>query len=282
MLSDGFRKKYTTIPFAIYKNRNEEIGYCYSHYHKEVEILAVVEGQMDFYLDSDYYEVKAGEVLFIPPYSVHRSTAHPGTYHECLAFDLSMLWDDALRRDLENGVLTVKSPLTADLPYTPCVFNAARSALTAHKNALPGWEMEVIGNLSVILGKLLSESFFVKSGKADLEENFVKKVIEYVSTHLSEQITSGTASKHLFLNNSYFCRLFKARFGCSFTEYLTSRRIEQSKILLNTTALSISDVAFKCGFNSFSYFGKTFRRRTGISPSDYRRKKRKNQNLTPV
>ena len=274
MLSDGFRKKYTTIPFAIYKNRNAALGHCYSHYHKEVEIITVVEGQMDFHLDACCYEVKAGEVLIIPPYCVHRSTAHPGTYHECLAFDLSILWDDALRRDLENGVLTVSSPLTLDLSYTETVYDSARSALKAYENALAGWEMEVIGNLSTIFGRLMSAGFFTKSGKANPEQGFVKKVIEYINEHLSEPITSSTAAEALYLNSSYFCRLFRAHLGCSFTEYLTGRRIEHAKILLNTTDTSVSDVALLCGFNGFSYFGKTFRERVGISPSNYRKKKR--------
>ena len=68
MLSDGFRRKYTTIPYAIYKNKNIDIAHCRHHYHKEAELIVVTEGQMDFYLGSSCYEVKAGEALFIPPY----------------------------------------------------------------------------------------------------------------------------------------------------------------------------------------------------------------------
>ena len=98
-------------------------------------------------------------------------------------------------------------------------------------------------------------------------------MLEYVKEHFDEQITSTTAAEHLHLNNSYFCRLFKRDFGCCFAEYLTSYRIERSKMLLNKTDDSISEVAIKCGFNGFSYFSKIFKSTVGIKPSQYRKKR---------
>ena len=273
MLSDGFKKKYTTIPVATYKNLNKEIGYCRHHYHKEVELLVVVDGAMDFFLGTDFFKINAGEVLFIPPYCPHHSTAYPNTYHECIAFDLSLLWDESLRHDLEKGVLTVKSHLTKELPYTKHLYNYARRAFQVHEEKRPGWEMEVIGNLSAILGKLTAESFFVRSEKINLEESFARKTIEYINEHFREAITSTTAASELHVNNSYFCRLFKKTFRCSFTEYLIYRRIEYAKILLNTTNNLISDIALECGFNGFSYFSKSFQKITGKTPSEYRKKK---------
>lgn len=270
MFSDRFKNRYTTIPFAIHKKHNEGVFQLYSHYHKEIELITVISGAIDFYVGTELYEVKEGEVLVIPPYCMHRAHMYPGTRHECICFDLSILWDDTLRRDLEKGVLTVRSHLTQDLPYTPFAYKCARSALAAYENKRAGWEMEVIGNLSLLFGRLCAVSFFVKSGIADVNIDFVKSVVEYVKGHYGEQITSRIVAEQLYLNNSYFCRLFKKMFGCCFSEYLTSYRIEQAKILLNTTELSVSEVAFKCGFNGFSYFSKVFKESAGISPSKYR------------
>ncbi len=276
MLSDGFRRRYTTIPFAIYKNRNKDIGYCHHHFHKEAEILVVVEGAIDFYLGSELYKIEAGEVLFIPPYCPHHSTALPDTYHECIAFDLSLLWDKALARDLENGALTVKSHLTGDLAYTKDVYEHLRASIKAFEDKKEGWEMQVIGDLSIIMSRLMAESFFVRCEKAKLEESFAKRTIEYINEHLSERVTSTVVAEALFLNKSYFCRLFKKTFGSSFTEYLTYRRIEYAKILLKTTDDSVSDIALKCGFTGFSYFSKCFKAITGRLPTKYRQN-RENQ-----
>lgn len=276
MLADGFKNRYTTIPFAIYKDFNEKSSNLFAHYHKEVELIAVVKGAIDFYIDSSCYKMKAGEVLVIPPYCLHRSHLYEKTYHECICFDLSILWDDALRRDLEKGALTVNSHLDLSLPYTPMIYNSVRSAIMAYESRQKGWEMQVIGNLSVMFGKLYSESFFKPSGNVDTDQKFVKSTMTYIENHFGEQITSATIAETLYLNNSYFCRLFKKTFRCCFGEYLTSYRIEQAKMLLSTTDQSISDIAIKCGFNGFSYFSKTFKSATGLSPSKYRSSDKEN------
>ena len=274
MFSDGFKNKYTTIPLATYKNRNKNTAPLYSNYHKEVELITVIEGSVDFYIGADFYEVKAGDVLVIPPYAVHRSVFHPDTYHECICFDASILWDESLRQSLEKGALTVKSAVKSDSDVGPLVYECARKAFDAHKKRTLGWELEAIGNLSILFGRLCASSFFVKSKGVDTEQEFVRCVLEYIKAHFGEQITSTTAAELLHINNSYFCRIFKSSFGCCFAEYLTSYRIEQAKMLLNMTDTSVSDVAIKCGFGSFSYFSKMFKERAGVSPSAYRQRKR--------
>ena len=273
MFSDGFKRKYTTIPFATYKNRNEKPATLYSHYHKEVELIAVIEGEVDFYIGSDLYAVKAGEVIVIPPYAVHRAVFHPATRHECICFDLSILWDEELRRNLEKGRYTVNTHVTLDHPEIDTVYKAVRCAFDAYGRRESGWELEAIGNLSVAFGRLSASAFFVKTQKEDGEQDFTRGVVEYVKEHFDEQITSTTVAEFLHLNNSYFCRIFKTNFGCCFAEYLTRYRIEHSKMLLNKDDDSISDVAIKCGFNGFSYFSKIFKETIGITPSQYRKKR---------
>ena len=267
MFSDGFKNKYTTIPLATYKNRNKNTAPLYSHYHKEVELITVIEGSVDFYIGADFYEVKAGDVLVIPPYAVHRAIFHRNTYHECICFDASILWDESLKCSLEKGTLTVTSAVKFDSDVGHRVYECARGAFDAYEKRTLGWELEAIGNLSILFGKLCASSFFIKSKCVDTEQEFVRCVLEYIKAHFSEQITSTTAAAILHINNSYFCRIFKNSFGCCFAEYLTSYRIEQAKMFLKMTDMSVSDLAIKCGFNSFSYFSKTFKERVGISPS---------------
>ena len=72
------------------------------------------------------------------------------------------------------------------------------------------------------------------------------------------------------MNNSYFCRLFKKHFHCNFSDFINNYRIEKAKLFLEDTSLPISDIAIKCGFNSFSYFCKIFKLSVGLSPSAYR------------
>jgi two-component system response regulator YesN len=58
----------------------------------------------------------------------------------------------------------------------------------------------------------------------------------------------------------------------SFTDYVTSLRISEAKHLLQTTALTMGDIAKQTGFNDQSYFTKVFKAKLGITPTEFRQK----------
>ncbi len=276
MFDDGFKTNYKTIPFAYYKQSKQavELG-LFLHHHKELELIAMIDGAADFYVDAVCYELKAGDVLVIPPYCTHRADIYPQTNYDCICFDLSLLWDRALREGLENGFLTNDGHLSSKQPYTADMNHCVRNAIAAYQRGKSGWEMDVIGNLSLIFGTLKENDFFVKSSIAIPEHIFAKNVFKYITEHYFEPITSRTAAMALHLNNSYFCRLFKKNFGCNFSEYLITFRLEKAKQLLKSGSDEISDIASKTGFFSFSYFSKTFKKAVGVTPSQYRKQNRR-------
>ncbi|MBQ8372218.1 MAG: helix-turn-helix domain-containing protein [Clostridia bacterium] len=271
MFRDSFKSRYTTIPFAFCKQRTSDTPFnLLAHQHKEAELISVVEGSVDFYIDCIRYELKAGDALVIPPFAIHRASVSRNTYYDCICFDLSLLWDKTLTKGLERGALTVSGSVHASLPYTSDVRQCIKCAIDACERGAAGWELDAIGNLSILFSRLKSSSFFVASTDKAPEHSFGKSVLEYIKMHFSESITSRTAAVALYLNNSYFCRLFKKNFGCCFSEYLLEYRIEKAKSLLRNRERSISEIAIGVGFNSFSYFSKVFKRQTGMSPSEYR------------
>lgn len=273
MFKDEFKSRYTTIPFAFHKEYTYDVEFnLISHRHREIELIAMVDGTADFYIDSIQYNLKKGDILIIPPYCIHRSCLYPQSHYDCICFDTSLLWDKSLINGLENGILTVKEHLSSQLSYASNIYNCIRDAIKSCEKNEPGWEMDVIGNLSIIFGQLKKYSFFVAQKTATHEHQFEKSVFEYITQHFSEAITSRTVAKELYLNNSYFCRLFKKYFGTCFAGYLMEYRIEKAKVLLKNNKQSISDIVIKTGFNSFSYFSKVFKNVVGITPSEYRKK----------
>ena len=241
-----------------------------AHQHKELELIALVEGRADFYMDATCYPLAAGDVLVIPPYRLHRASIGADARYDCICFDLSLLWDEPLRCALEEGTLTVGDRLAAKAPATGELNRCVREAVAACEEAAPGWEMAVIGRLSILFGALRKAGFFVSSGIRP-GDSFERAVLDYVSEHYREPITSRAVSGALYRSNEYFCRLFRKSFGCCFSDYLQEYRIEQAKFRLLNEGSPISEIALTTGFHSFSYFSKVFRARVGVSPSEYRR-----------
>lgn len=76
------------------------------------------------------------------------------------------------------------------------------------------------------------------------------------------------------VSEAHFSRCFRDAFGVPPHRYLLSRRIERAKALLRDTELSITQIAFRTGWDSLGTFGRTFRDITGESPSALRRREK--------
>ncbi len=273
MFQEEFRKRYTTIPFAIYKahcNRTE--GGAVSHQHKEIEILAVIEGEAELYVDSRFYKIKKGDVVVLPPYAIHRIKADKNfvTSYYCICFDGSLLCDKSLVSVLESGTADFEHRIPTQAPHAPFMFDCVEKAFFACENQNIGWEMESVGYVSLLFSALKKHVTVTERIQNKTKSDFAKNALSYIAENFRQAITSRDAASALYVNVSYFCRIFKKTFGCCFAKYLNVYRLEQAKWALLNTEKPITDIAFSYGFHDCSYFAKTFREEYGISPREYR------------
>ena len=74
------------------------------------------------------------------------------------------------------------------------------------------------------------------------------------------------------MNKYYLSHSFKREYGVSPSNYMVSRRIEESKYLLAETDLSLSQISQLLGFSSLSYFSQVFRKTQAVTPMEYRQR----------
>ncbi|MGZ9110748.1 MAG: helix-turn-helix transcriptional regulator [Rhodoplanes sp.] len=108
----------------------------------------------------------------------------------------------------------------------------------------------------------------VRGGLATWQQ---KKVSEYVEEHLNADISLNTLAGIAELSPYHFARAFKQSFGAPPHRYVTDRRIVRAKALLENPARTVTEVGIEVGFAETSSFTATFRRMTGMTPTDYRR-----------
>lgn len=98
-------------------------------------------------------------------------------------------------------------------------------------------------------------------------------IIKYINEHYnSYDLSLEDISKNTFLTPAYICVIFKDFTGKTVNKYITEYRMMQAKELLKDSNIKMNDIALKVGYRDGNYFAKIFKKETGYSPSEYRRK----------
>jgi AraC family transcriptional regulator len=95
--------------------------------------------------------------------------------------------------------------------------------------------------------------------------------MEYIDTYLSSDLSVDELADVACLSPYHFGKMFKRSMGQSVHTFVTRRRIERSKFLLKSSALSLGEVGAIVGFPEQSHFTTVFKRWVGITPKGYRR-----------
>lgn len=123
------------------------------------------------------------------------------------------------------------------------------------------------------LNKFITEAKqCISSSENHLDNQNMKKLLEYIKEHYAEPLTLTDVAKHFHFNPSYLSSYFTTHNREGFIEYLNRIRIEEASKLLVEGRATISEISGMVGYSDHSYFCKVFKKITGLSPSQYRRK----------
>jgi AraC family transcriptional regulator len=109
------------------------------------------------------------------------------------------------------------------------------------------------------------------SDEDGLSSYTLRQVLDYVRSHLSQDLSIIDLAQVAGMSPYYFLRLFKKSMHFTPRQYIIQIRIDRAKELLRSRELSIADIALQCGFTNQSHFTNIFRQLTETTPKAYRR-----------
>jgi AraC-like DNA-binding protein len=104
--------------------------------------------------------------------------------------------------------------------------------------------------------------------------SLVRRLEQFIALNNHRPINLGSTAENFGLSTRHVTRLLRRNGGASFNARLQAERFAHARELLGGTALPVEQVALACGFTSARYFAQAFRRNEGLSPSQWRRRKR--------
>ena len=284
------------FPCAIYQTRSVGKGVLVKHHwHDEVEILYFSGGQFRLEINMEQFPIRSECLYFINPGELHSiATEQSGSLtEEAVVFSPGILSFDSydaaqmqLLQPMQNGKIRFPRFL---LPGHPA-FAPIHAAFTEIMQSFGPFvedlslcdgavtddltsQLYIKSSLLRILAVLSSHRLFTPMEKNhDKRVEVITKTLTYNRENYKEKIYIHDLAKQACMNEQYFCRFFKKAIGRSPIEYVNEYRVKQSLRLLEETDLPITEVCLESGYNNLGNFLREFRKYTGTTPLQYRKK----------
>ena len=162
----------------------------------------------------------------------------------------------------------------ADRPGAAEMRALMQSAIDAFETRAPGHEITVRNAMSALWLKLLALAPEGGAGRGSADELRLKAMLRFIDENHADPLTLSAIAAAAGVGPREASRCFRRQLNLSPFEYLIGCRVDRAAERLRATDDSVTDIALGCGFASVSYFGKLFKERLGMTPSEYRRARR--------
>ena len=246
------------------------------HWHDEVEIIYVRKGPLMVEIDGQKFIGDDGAVYIVSPGVLHMMAA-PETPVDYFTFLFPMEFISFQTKDeLEDEIFFPLRNHTRE--FRPEVTN--RNLLEklipildelSEKNGKFGTHRQIqvrIRLLQVVDLLVEYDQLEAKTGRAS--GGLEKEILIYIQDNYHEHISLAELSEHFHLSEKYMSRFFSERFHMTLTQYVNYVRLKYARHLLESTDLSVPEIAMKSGYPNVSYFIRKFSAAVGEPPLRYR------------
>ena len=246
------------------------------HWHKEWELIYVTRGKMEFIINGEEYSASEGDILLMRGGILHSASSDSCSY-ECLNFGLHELVLNVLsaREQFRLFYRNIYVPQTLYTAKDEPIRSIVKELFSAfNSNCSDSFRrLATLGNISRLFAYILENEYYTEntdgiSGTTD-KINLLKPVLEYIEAHFAEDIKLHKLAEIIGMNSNYFCRFFHSLTQQTPMNYVNHYRIEQATNMLLATNMSVTEIAFQCGFNDAGYFIKNFKKIKGCTPKQF-------------
>ncbi|MDD6994980.1 MAG: AraC family transcriptional regulator [Candidatus Borkfalkiaceae bacterium] len=266
---------------AVYKEDELNVR---NHYHDCHQILLVTEGEAEVHLANSVYNATRGNILIFNRFEEHFIKITKGPYKRYV-IDVSPKIDERTevgyklfsvlfnRPEGFNNIVDVSEHFDDFAELFGRIVKESGRADKANGEILGLYAQEFLLRLSACRPNLF-ETF------EDEKCEMIYKIQKDFESNYNQDVSLEDLSKRYSISQSYLSHIFKSVTGKSVKGYLFACRIAAAKRYLANSEKRIGEIVALCGFSDCSNFSRVFKRTTGFSPVDFRRKYRDKEFVT--
>lgn len=239
------------------------------HYHTCYEFEILISGELLLQINNDICVVDEGSFWFSLPNDIHKIKLHSDN---AVLFTMKFT-DKALSTKMYNCINMIQKNMvgTVAKEYIQEYIQFADMFMREYNAIQSGVYKDIFARrcfemiLSYFTDKMVNSTMDFEHGKSNNSTIF--EAISFIKHNFRRQLTIRELSERSHYTPNYFTAKFKEIVGCGVVEFINNERLRQAYYILSTSDMTVNEVAEYVGFDSISYFSKTFKKKYGITPS---------------
>lgn len=251
------------------------------HWHRDIEFLYVNSGYISYNVNGNIYLIREGEAIFVNSQQLHFGYSGDGSicnYTVILLNPMLLCANSYIEQQYITTLLDnhgfPSAVLSRNIQWQSDLLDCLLEANRVYTSHAPGFELELQScfyRIWLLLFRNMPTEQAIPSRTQSAMVS-LKAMITYLQEHSAEKIRLDDIAAAGKVCQTTCFRLFRAYLNRSPIEFLLSYRLERGCELMRETELNLTEIAYKIGFSSGSYFAELFRRQYGCTPTQWRKK----------
>lgn len=258
------------LPFRLFVFEGKDGNYIRErHWHRSIEIFAVLQGELTFYIDEKKYPLTCGEFMLVNSNEVHAIHAPNENWTIVLQIPLHLL--EAYCTE-DQYILFTHNPIEKDQKLMELI----HKIYTTYSEKERGYDLKVRGLFYLLLHLLISEYQNTDVSDEDIRRNknlnHLSSITNYIKENYDSDLSLEQIAKIFGYSPTYLSRMFRTYAGISYKTYLQDIRLRYAWKDIQNKESSLNDIALKHGFANSKALARAFEKKFHMLPSEYLRR----------
>jgi len=245
----------------------------YSRYHNYYEILYVLDGSRKIVFENGKeYTLNQSSIALVQPGVMYKTLSDSPRKQSKIVIIASQLFVEELCKTFSREMFSCFDygiiNMDAETQETVCRnLNLLRAKYNSENSFSDNHKM-LFANIAYTLSQYMKKD---DKEKNDIRKNVdvVYEVKKYISVNFSQKLSLSGLAKMFSVSEGHLSRTFKKKTGKTVSQYIMETRLTSARRLLESSSMSVRNIAENVGFSSLNHFDKMFKKDHGFTPSEY-------------
>jgi AraC-like DNA-binding protein len=267
---------YLNSDFKLFHLTDQKLKNFDFHYHDFYKVLIFLRGNVSYAIEGKQYALKPYDIILVHAGEIHKPVIHDATPYERVIAYISSDFFTSYRSDeydLFDCFLKAKKSQSnlirlENVADTPLYFAILSLSASFNQNDYANSLYQKVKFIETII--LLNRSILKQDNsykKAALANPVALHIMDYINSHITDDLSVNTIANALFLNRSYIMHLFKLETGYTIGKYIAEKRLFLAKQYIQNGS-SVTQACYQSGFKNYSAFYRAFKNRYHALPKD--------------